>query len=409
MPKVTNFLTGDNYALSTSAGGWGLAAPNANGTILVTGERQKFFGVNAIKITPNNVGPVSLRITGISVPIELTRAQFRGAAWIAASDDVIAKVTIFTSTLLGSASASAETKVHGVHSNKWTLASVSQTERTIPDGQSATISMDITFHDDGNLNALSASYIYFSSPILSSFDVIYAEYGVAETYWRLPEYLRTADEEQTDPPFPLYRFMDVAFRTLSDISAIWWNTAYFPPFDIEDQKSSTLVTPNLADINTLRWLARILGVKIQNPPTGFTSWITLEQQLDTDVSGEATWTEWEVESALPSGSWATLEDLSPDTLDLESELKWQVDTAYYGINGGTYNALVAAAKRALTGSKLVTVTPRYGGDPWHIRLNTLVSQTPDVLSAGETSGSVLDFVSGTIPAGFQVSHVAVVS
>lgn len=394
MKKVSNFLTGNAYSFATSTGGWSLVAPN-NGTLVATGEKQKYEGVNSLKLVPANTGPMSVRVSGIEVPNEVTSASYRAGVWIASKDDVIADVTLYTTTSFGNASSTATQKVHGVHINRWTFVSVEQTERSVQTGQYATISFDITFHNDGSPSSLSSEFIYVTSPIISTNDDIYLDYADSETYLRLPEYLRNSDEEQTDPQYPLYRFIDVLNYWTSTIATTWWNYAYFPPFDVEEQKNSTLVDPNLADFNTLIWLARILGITIQDPPTGFTSWAALEDSLDTDASGAAEWDEWEA-----PGDWASLEGESPDVNNFEEELRWQVVTAIYGINAGTSNALKIAAQRALTGTKQVTVVPRHTGDPWHILVQTLTSETPD-------ASVIPDLLAGAVPAGFQVSHQTV--
>lgn len=394
MKKVSNFLTGNSYSFATSTGDWSLVAPN-NGTLAATGEKQKYSGLNSLKLVPAGTGAMRLRISGVQIPNEFTVASYRAGIWIASKDDVIADVTLYTTTSLGNASSTATEKIHGVHINRWTFVSVEQTQRSVQTGQFATISFDIKFHDEGNVSALSSEFIYVTAPIISSNDYIYLDYATGETYLRLPEYLRTADENQSDPQYPLYRFIDVLNHSTSDVATKWWDYAYFPPFDVEEQKNSYLTDPYLADTNTLYWLARILGITIQNPPTGFTSWAALEEGLDTDASGAAEWDEWEA-----PGDWASLEGESPDINNFEDELRWQVATAIYGINAGTSNALKIAAQRALTGTKQVTVVPLHTGDPWHILVQTLTSETPDSSVMG-------DLLAGATPAGFQVTHQAV--
>jgi hypothetical protein len=54
----------------------------------------------------------------------------------------------------------------------------------------------------------------------------------------------------------------------------------------------------------------------------------------------------------------------------------------------------------------VSLTPKFGGNPWAIRIQTLANETLDA-AAGESSSLVLSAVELSRPLGFEITHLTV--
>ncbi len=70
-------------------------------------------------------------------------------------------------------------------------------------------------------------------------------------------------------------------------------------------------------------------------------------------------------------------------LNQSDSLDAQIDAIRYAPSGwraGTKKAVADAARSVLSGTKWVSIEPRYAGDPWAIGVRTRVSETPDPVS-----------------------------
>jgi hypothetical protein len=165
--------------------------------------------------------------------------------------------------------------------------------------------------------------------------------------------------------------------------------------------------PSVASLPALRWLAQLLGVRFYDPSTGTTSWINLEVGLDQDGNGPE-WEEWE--SVPDTGdvgtdvSWEEIEAFAPGVSGFEELIRWQVETAYFGLRGGTKESVLETVKKVLTGTKYaVTVDDT----AWVIHVQTKQSETPDNTVIGAASPTIEEIVANTIPAGFEFLHETV--
>lgn len=90
--------------------------------------------------------------------------------------------------------------------------------------------------------------------------------------------------------------------------------------------------------------------------------------------------------------------------NVENSLRWQLVNAYFGRNAGTTEAIRECAKQVLTGSKVCIIAP--GGSFFQINIYTIISETPGVVSEGDSSGQVLAMVEKARPMGFVLNHEA---
>ena len=90
--------------------------------------------------------------------------------------------------------------------------------------------------------------------------------------------------------------------------------------------------------------------------------------------------------------------------NVDESITWQLTEGYFGRNAGTLEAIKECAKQVLTGNKIVYVFP--GGSFFQINVYTLLSETPGVVSAGDTSPQVEAILEKTKPMGFVLNHEA---
>lgn len=402
MIGVVNLLTDQTASLNTGIGTWEVASGTA--TLSRTRTEAKFTDIDSLAVLSGATGAVTVR-TGISsIADGYSGSPFRAFAWVKvpAQMQVTASLTIVDPDETITTNGTAKTVFPG----KWELVSVAETTPSTRAGDTVQVRLNLSFSSLTN-----ATTAYVAGPAIVVPDAAGDNLFGQESYLRLPEYLRSADVALEGPTAPLFRFMDVLTSDAGAILDLWNNFRYIAPDDEtgDDPGSSQLVDPQTADAAWLPWLASILGVRLVDPSTGYSSWADLETAIDANNNDIPSWSEWEsVPDSADAGttvSWDEIEELSPDTLGIEDELRWQVETAYFGINAGTRMALKEACKHFLTGTKAVTVETQVGGDPWRMRLRTLLAETPGVTAVGQESATVLEAIERAVPAGFQVSHI----
>ena len=394
MHTVRNLLTGDTFDLLASTGAWTIAGGGGAGhTITTSRELIKFADVGAMYVNPASNSLIYL--TSPVVPVgDDWGWNGRGFAWFYSTDPITITVDVIATT----STVETVSTVVSIKENTWTLVSGAGPYLL----QGSTLQMQFTI--TGHVNA---TQIYVQHPVLIVPDAIARNIYAAEVWQRLPEYMREADEFQTDPNFPLLRFIDAITCESNEIYALWDTYRYIPPEEGGLVEATSLLEPEVADLQMLRWWAQILHVDLYNPSSGTTSWHNLETQLNP--GGDPEWQYWEtVPDTVDAGtdvSWDEIEDFAPEVAGLLDLLRWQIRTAYFGLRGGTKEAVVESAKKALSGTQTVEYTINYTGDPWKIRIRTLVAETPDVDGVGQTSQTVVDLISRAVPAGFEIVHL----
>jgi hypothetical protein len=323
-------------------------------------------------------------------------------------------VTSVVQTTVG-AEVRTESDIHTVYAQRWTWVDVYDPTNNPSSG---TLGATVEFTVDG-LDA--GEVLYLTAPVLTSPDMLADNTFTVEVWLRLPEYMRNADELQDSPDYPLLRFIDAAFGLAGQVEFVWDWIRYVPRDDGGDDGPSAvsrLVDPQWCCPQYLPWLARLVGVDLVDPASGFTSWDDLAASAYGSVPQPLEdWDEWETEpdtGELADGDgiaqWGEVEGFNPFPSTLVDYARWQIESKVFGLAGGTVAAIKAAAQQVLTGTKTVRVTanpdyqgnPNSGDRPWLILVETLVEETPDVKVASGVSPTVLRAIQPTIPAGFAV-------
>lgn len=247
--------------------------------------------------------------------------------------------------------------------------------------------------------------IYFTLPLCyKQFDAVFQNNVLPSVMINIPEVLRTEDIAYTGKPdIPLHRFVDICTYTLDDvytksIDYLFLDTSEgFNDSDIETK--STFVDQDVAQFETLVWLAKFSGTR---PITRFES--SLDSLLDPFLLDSSTLNS---SAALRLTSFI---ELNPPALDLTAQeelLRWQLDYGYYGKNSGTLPAVQEAAKRMITGAQELVTEYDFKAEPWVIHLYSPWDQTFGATGEeqiGQASNLVLDAVSYARPLGVLVTH-----
>ncbi|MEG1971439.1 MAG: phage tail protein [Burkholderiaceae bacterium] len=164
-------------------------------------------------------------------------------------------------------------------------------------------------------------------------------------YDRLPETYRDYDQHVD---YPLLRYLSLLLDQVAAIDDLFERLDRAPE-DL-DPPASDLADPAAADASWLPWLAQVLGVSL----TGTIA----EQRADL---------------ADPAAAHAH----------------------------GSRSALKAAMAKGLTGTKSVTITPGFGGDPWVIGIGTLNAETDTVDTWAEFMATYPDWAAVHRPGSWQ--------
>lgn len=352
-------------------------------------------GVPSMSVKANIAGSAKVLLDRIDISESYRGKKVRAFAWIYTTSS--SPCTIYLTTVVGSASASVQT-TENLRGYEWSLVSVESDVLSTVQNSHASIAIDVT-------GLANNEEVFIALPALTVPEMVLTTVSGDETYLRLPDYMRRADLDQSEPELPLRRFVDVLTTLANDIDTTWNLFYYVPPEDNNGVPlRSYLTEPDLADEATLKWLAMVMGTTLQNPSTGFTPWTNLLDGADTNSDGQTTWNELVAEVDGPDLNstleWSEIETFAPAFIGLSPYERWQVSSAAYGLRAGSVASIKAAALWAFQvadrSSKTVTVTPNYLNDPFHILVEI------DTMDVSEI-GTVEEFVNPAIPAGFGVT------
>lgn len=162
--------------------------------------------------------------------------------------------------------------------------------------------------------------------------------------------------------------------------------------ELLDEFSSSLVNPELVNVEKSRWLAQFLGALLIDSSSGETPWANLPK----------TWSQWlsqidTVETPVDNTTveWQEIESFDIELIGLEEYFRWQLTTGAYSQNGGTFNSIKLAAQNVLSDTKTVNVYSDTS-NPYTIYVRTLTTETDEVtlaaaLYAAKPAGFAYDF------------------
>jgi hypothetical protein len=241
----------------------------------------------------------------------------------------------------------------------------------------ANVDIEITGHDATPIKMTNPNLIrelgFYENPFVGQF-----RYLIPDFYWSI-------DSDESFPSYPFYRLIDIltayagdASREYSRMYGYEQNELYSPEQKLDYFINSSLVSPTSVREEYMPWLAQFTGSD-------------LKQNFQ-----------------LPDGSFY-LDNIA----SAGDYTEWQLRNSYYGRAAGSRQSMIDSAKRVLIktddeeqSTLGVSLTPKFGGNPWAIRIQTLANETFDAI-AGESSNLVLSAVEPSRPLGFEITHLTV--
>jgi hypothetical protein len=399
---ISNRLSGDAFTLRSfnTASTWNAGA---NTTINDGGLTELSPNLNCrqLEISGNISNSISLSAIGGDASFSSSSALFIFALKV--PNGGVATVTVEDASVIGVSSvyefpitaSSSSINAEGVASPQWSIIRVLTTPFT-----SNTPSLEITISVNKTLNEV----IYFSSPVLVP-QMEFIRENVALQYISgfLPQFMIEDDFTTVQPiDIPLHRFIDVATVGLDSAVTKALEISYIDKVSGLDaslsETQSTLVSPSIAGIPELLWLAKFVGTK---PVTRFAS----SQETATDP--------FVLDSSLLDSAdtirVTSYSSLNPPAFDETAQkelLQWQVSTRNFGFNAGTTEAIEEAAKLMLVGEKTVSLSYDYTSQPFVIDIQTPWYETlgGDESLIGESSQLVLEAAAKAKPIGVLLTH-----
>ena len=351
-------------------------------------------GIPSISVTANGSGTASITLSNIDVGEEYRGKVLRAFAWVYLKSSSPCTIYLTTATTSASAIVQATENLRGF---EWSLVSVESSALSSTQNSHSDLEIEVTGLSSGE-------EFFVALPALTIPEMVLTSVSCDETYLRLPDYMRRADLEQSEPTLPLRRFIDVLTTLANQIDTTWNLFYYLPPEDNGGiPLRSYLTEPELADTNTLHWLAMVMGTTLRNPSTGFTPWGNLLDGADTNLDGSTTWAELIAEVDGPDVNstleWNEIENFAPGFTNLGSYERWQISSAAYGLRAGSLASIKAAALQAFPeeerSGKTITVT-RDPSDAFNILVAV------NTMDAGDI-GTVTEYINPAVPAGFGLT------
>lgn len=254
---------------------------------------------------------------------------------------------------------------------KWTSVFSPVVDVGIVDTDVNTIefSVELTFENIGGFD------VYLTLPILMNELGFVQNTFVYNMRKFIPGFIWDRDKIQE---YPNYRFAKL-FHALTHYGSLSANlySKFYQHANVEvplnyidnEYRYSKLINPTYVDADYVDWLSQFNGTPIYR---------TIKTGTSTEAIG-----------------------------DVDDSITWQLENAYFGRNAGTLLAIKECAKQVLSGNKVIYAFP--GGSFFQINVYTLLSETPGVTSAGDTSPEVIAMIEKTKPMGFVLSHEAYTS
>jgi len=206
--------------------------------------------------------------------------------------------------------------------------------------------------------------------------------GLTRRY--LPDFYWELDSQASSPSFPFFKFLDALSHAAGDTRLEYGAMYGFeisqlqnPEWIPEYWTKSSFVSPSRVRDEYIPWLSLFTGERIV--------------QNIQDNDGEF---------------YFNNSFLSRDFIE------WQLRTRKYGNSGGTRESIIDSAGQVLIKTKdgelptrVVALTPNFGGDPFAIQIKTLTNETFDVDDFGKSSPMVLKAIEKSRPMGYSVKHI----
>lgn len=381
-----NLLASEDQFFEESAGSW--VSTNSTASVNVSFRFRDQY--HTLQLDPSSTSTVTLSHDPVVVSSSLGTDSITFHFHIYCA----AKTTI-TVTLTDSFGSS-ESRQVVANALQWVV--VRGPELTVPVTQGS-ISYTASISVDGHLGEA----IYVACPVMTNKYALANNRFLRACMQYLPQILIETDFDQSFPNFPMLRILDIgtayagvgteqadSFRYLDIASGFDAN---------DDTTKSKLVDYSVADTKYLAWLAQIVGVRLSVTAGGTTPWGNIPSTWATFLTAVD---DAGTDDNIPT--WEEVETYDTSDANFVAGRREQIETARYGHNAGTRDAIIASAQKVLSGTKSVELVIDPIASPWTIDIQTLVAETPG--GASNYQG-LLDSVEKSRPVGFVLTHTAI--
>lgn len=382
MARTINILSDGNALRKfSSSGGASIGITSvesewncSNATLALSSDDFVVDSRYSLRIFPSSLSPVVLELENVPLNIADNGRALSFNMKIKAASPIHVSALLFIDSEPGEYSPVETTLTSGLYN------AVHTNSVSVPDDgelHTATIRLTISNH--------SAVNIFATLPHLIHELAFYENPFVGRMRGYLPDFYFEIDALQSQPSSPFFRLIDILTSAAGEVAL-----EHDRMYGIEQQQ---LDTPQ----ETMEYWAQSTLVSIRSVRDAYLPW--LAQFTGAPVRQNI--------EAADGSLFFSNEGIRRDFIE------WQLRYSYYGRAAGTREAIAEAAKQLLLYTKdgtpstfSVSVTPRYLGDPFLIKVQTLTNETPDA-DTGEESYLVLQSINWAKPMGYKIIHETV--
>lgn len=383
MPAIFNLLSNNNALLNYDENNrkvlLGDISPLWSATSGVNTVTSELISTNFVVSTryvlavyPANTDPVTIKLENINLFLSDNNRVLSFNSKVKCNSQISASCKLYIDN-----DSSVEPNEQYLSSGKYNA--IQSNTATVDDDDSnhtATIELTISGH--------SQQPIFFTCPHLihdlgfNNNPII----GLIRRY--LPDFYWELDSQSSSPSFPFFKFIDALTHSAGDVR-IEYGSMY--GFEIDQLKNPEWIS----DYWTKSSLVNISRIKDDYIP-----WFS-------QFSGEHI-----IQNIQDENNTYYFDNyfMSRDFIE------WQLRTRRYGSAGGTRESIIDSARQVLIKTKdgesptrVVALTPNFGGDPFAIQIKTLTNETFDVENDGESSVLVLRAIERARPMGYKITHI----
>jgi hypothetical protein len=345
-----------------------------NSTLAITGENFVVDSRYVIELYPSSASSITLILEDVPLTIKDNNRVLSANIKMRANSSFNVEASLF----LDGDDSEITPHVQSFNSGQYNAV---QTNRVVVPDDESIHSVTIRFV----ITTVSVTQIYATLPHLIHDLQMYGNRFIAQMRNFFPDFYWEIDSEAEYPTHPFFRFVDVLTAAASetrdahdDFYVVEKSELSKPESQIKYWTHSRLVSPSGVRDDYAPWLNQFTGSRLyRNLQYGDGNLYFNNPSITRDF------------------------------------LEWQLRTSSFGRNAGTRQAMIEAAKQVLIRTKNgnqstlgVAITPRYNGDPFALRVQTLTNETIDA-EEGESSELILHVMSLVKPLGYKVFHITV--
>lgn len=379
------------------------------GTLTVDLNEHKNIGSGSLAVVPTDTASevrfnYALSSLTARTSVDFVRDKAESYVWVRATKNITITPTLTLTRVMNTTPTPSDIFVAtgsmvDVTSGEWYLVRTDPVSIPVSP-ENAHYHISLTY--DISCPTPNTTTVYINKPTVYNQLALLRNLYLMDVWDTLPQIFKDRDLETPLPSYPILRLMEIGMAVhgiIYDLARGFQYNDISEGRDVTDVETLSLLTdPLRVPREYMPWLAQFTGTKLLNPVSGATPWANLPEtwqgidEIDTTVD------------ANDSVAWGELQGFAPEIAGLDEFFQWQIETGYYGYSAGSIAAIREATKRVLDDTKTCTITKRYTGSPWKIRIQTKLGETPDASSIGQSIDEMLELMEPARPLGVSLTH-----